>query len=87
MTRKSWISDNEKTRCGVKTVVHDTSFKQYSQDKHTDALSRHVQTVTTDRTFSNDLVRAEQENDKLRNTPEIEKLKGNSEYLDMCLLD
>ena len=48
--------------------------------KHVDALSRHVRTVTTERTLTKDLVRAEQKVDKYCNTLEVGKQKGRSEY-------
>ena len=45
-----------------------------------DALSRHVQTVTTERTLTKDQVRSEQKVDKYCNTIEVGKQKGRSEY-------
>jgi aminoglycoside phosphotransferase family enzyme len=48
--------------------------------KHVDALSRHVQTVTTKQTLSKNFVRVEQETDKFCNTIEVGELKGKSEY-------
>jgi hypothetical protein len=51
--------------------------------KHVDALSRHVQTVTTSQTLSKYFVRVEQETDKFCNTIEVGELKGKSEYFMM----
>jgi hypothetical protein len=51
-----------------------------TQIKHVDALSRHVQTVTTDQFISKDLVRDEQKTDKFCNSLGVGKPKGKLEY-------
>jgi transposase InsO family protein len=58
----------------------DVEHRAGTKIKHVDALSRHVQTVTTERSLTKDQVRAEQKVDKYCNTLEVGKQKGRSEY-------
>jgi len=48
--------------------------------KHVDALSRHVLTVTVDKSLSKYRVREEQKTDRFCNTLEVGRPKGKSEY-------
>ena len=48
--------------------------------KHVDALSRHVQSVTVDKSLSRDRAREEQKTDRFFNTLEVGRPKGKSEY-------
>ena len=48
--------------------------------RHVDALSRHVNAVSTDQTLSKELIRAEQESDQFCNTLPLGKRDGKSEY-------
>jgi len=51
-----------------------------TQIRHVDALSRHVQTVTTNQTLSKELVKAEQGTDQFFKSLEVGKPKGKSDY-------
>jgi hypothetical protein len=51
-----------------------------TQIKHADALSRHVQTVTSSQPLSKEFAKAEQGTDKFCNSLEAGKPQGRSEY-------
>jgi hypothetical protein len=58
----------------------DIVHKPGTKIRHVDALSRHINLVTTTQAPSKDQVRSEQLKDRFCSTRVIDKLKGNSEY-------
>jgi hypothetical protein len=51
-----------------------------TQIRHVDALSRHVQTMTTDHTLSKEVVKAEQQKEMFCCTLRVGKVKGRTEF-------
>ena len=51
--------------------------------RHVDALSRHVQAITTEQSLSKNLFRAEQKRDNFCTTLQVGKQKGRSEIFMM----
>ena len=54
----------------------DVEYRPGAKIRHVDALSRHVQAITTEQTLSKDLVRAEQIRDNFCSTLHVGKQKG-----------
>jgi len=61
----------------------DVENRPGAKIRHVDALSRHVQAITTEQIISKDLVRAEQKRDNFCSTLQVGKIKGISEYFMM----
>jgi hypothetical protein len=63
---------------------NDSNFKAHhrpeTQIRHADAISRHIQTVTTSHTLSRELVKEEQGKGNFCRQLEVENAKGKSEY-------
>ena len=58
----------------------DVEHRPGAKIRHLDALSRHVQDITTEQSLSKNLVRAEQKRDNFCSTLQVGKQKGRSEY-------
>ena len=58
----------------------DVEQRPGAKIRHVDALSSHVQAITTEQILSKDLVRAEQKRDNYGSTLQVGKPKGRSEY-------
>ena len=58
----------------------DVEHRPGAKIRHVDALSRHVQAITTEQSLSKNLVRAEQKRDNFCSTLQVGKQKGRSEY-------
>ena len=58
----------------------DLEHRPGAKIRHVDALSRHVQAITTEQSLSKNLVRAEQKRDNFCSTLQVGKQKGRSEY-------
>jgi len=58
----------------------EVQHRPASKLRHVDALSRHVQAVSTVHQLTNDLIRVEQRKDKFCSTLKVEKPGGRTEY-------
>ena len=64
---------------GLAEFDFDVEHRPGAKIRHVDALSRHVQAITTEQSLSKNLVRAEQKRDNLCSTLQVGKQKGRSE--------
>ena len=65
----------------------DVEHRPGNKIRHVDALSRHVQAITTEQSLSKNLVRAEQKRDKFCSTLQFGKLKGKSARINFCAIN